>query len=375
MNINTKFRNRARPWGTTSPKNRIGLSIHHTVTAETPIETRIQQINRQHPYGSYGWITPYDGSCYEIVGLDGIGAAVGGANTPWWAVAYLGDGRNRFTYEAEAAIRELVAYLDKKSGKRLQIKGHGQINATACPGPIIQKRINLGAFTLRYSAAHIREVQAALIKLGYDLGSWGADGIWGAYLSRATEAFQKKHKLVVDAIPGPATLAKAKAEVAKLTTPEPEPEPAPEPEPVLPTFVRYTEPLAMVTVTPTHLIDFFTGENVAAYEEGHIVNIVGEAQYNDATYLMTDYSFGSADTIGKSVRPHGFLVDTLDVFVPEDDPEVEPPHQGVPDPGDGDVENPPTSRLGGLASLWVLAGTLGLGAVVWLLDLLASLVS
>ena len=51
----------------------------------------------------------------------------------------------------------------------------------------------------------VRELQAKLMKLGYDLGVYGADGIFGKKTLAAVNAFQKDCGIKVDGIAGPVT--------------------------------------------------------------------------------------------------------------------------------------------------------------------------
>lgn len=53
-----------------------------------------------------------------------------------------------------------------------------------------------------------KDVQVKLISLGYDLGKWGANGIWGEYSYNALIKFQKANDLNPDGYCGPATTAK-----------------------------------------------------------------------------------------------------------------------------------------------------------------------
>ena len=52
----------------------------------------------------------------------------------------------------------------------------------------------------------VKELQAGLIRLGYDLGRWGADGDFGDATEAAVRAFQRNNGLDVDGIAGPRTI-------------------------------------------------------------------------------------------------------------------------------------------------------------------------
>ena len=76
----------------------------------------------------------------------------------------------------------------------------------------------------------IREVQAALAKLGYAPGS--VDGAWGSKTRGALVSFQANKGLAADGVLGPKTIAALQAAVAEMR-PAPAPAPAPPVAPVV----------------------------------------------------------------------------------------------------------------------------------------------
>ena len=68
----------------------------------------------------------------------------------------------------------------------------------------ISKSISMGNFVYSINKS-TKEMQQMLIKLGYDCGAAGADGILGTNTKKAIKAFQKNNQLTVDGIYGPKT--------------------------------------------------------------------------------------------------------------------------------------------------------------------------
>lgn len=53
--------------------------------------------------------------------------------------------------------------------------------------------------------SEVKECQTMLMKLGYDIGSWGIDGDFGSATEKAVRSFQSDHRLIVDGVCGPNT--------------------------------------------------------------------------------------------------------------------------------------------------------------------------
>lgn len=66
----------------------------------------------------------------------------------------------------------------------------------------------------------VKELQAHLIKLGYDLGKWGADGDFGNQTELAVKAFQKANGLTQDGVVGEKTWEKLDGNPVHAPIPE-----------------------------------------------------------------------------------------------------------------------------------------------------------
>lgn len=77
---------------------------------------------------------------------------------------------------------------------------------------IVPTPTTLGKRTLKKGSKgeDVKELQSGLIKMGYDLGKYGADGDFGSKTNTAVRAFQKKYGLTVDGVFGPKSFAKWK---------------------------------------------------------------------------------------------------------------------------------------------------------------------
>ena len=87
-------------------------------------------------------------------------------------------------------------------------------------GAIQSEGLRLGDRLLKngMEGADVKQLQVALIRLGYDCGRWGADGDFGDATELAVKAFQRDHRLTADGICGPRTCAALEKALAKLET-------------------------------------------------------------------------------------------------------------------------------------------------------------
>ena len=144
--------------------------------------------------------------------------------------------------KAYAALIELCVDICKRNNiKALEYTGdkngnltrHNMFAATTCPGPYLQGKFSdiaakvnsrLGAqvapqakvLTKGDNGAAVKELQENLIKLGYNLGSHGADGSFGSVTQTAVKKFQKDRGLKQDGIVGAQTLAEIDVAIKEL---------------------------------------------------------------------------------------------------------------------------------------------------------------
>lgn len=157
-------------------------------------------------------------------------------NTYYHAICYLGGEGDPFTPEAKAALKSYVAEHRKIYGDA--VRPHSWFKATGCPGNVIRQWIADGmpasgttpapapsvpceeqVLRLGSKGDCVKLAQNHLIKKGYNLGTWGADGDFGTTTENAVKQFQTDNNLTVDGIVGPRTWFELKAEAAPSPTP------------------------------------------------------------------------------------------------------------------------------------------------------------
>jgi len=146
---------------TTAPKNRTGIIIHHSVTSEgtnqASVEAILRQIDDYHRRKGWGGIgynfaVDHKGRIYEARGRDIVGVHAANHNTLNFGICYIGNTDKHLTVDAVKAIRTLVAELQEAANKKLNVRGHGSVNLTACPGRRLNARLQAGRFEIAYTS-------------------------------------------------------------------------------------------------------------------------------------------------------------------------------------------------------------------------------
>ncbi len=116
----------------------------------------------------------------------------------------------------------------------------------------------LGCRTLKKGSVgtDVRELQTALLKLGFSVGSCGVDGDFGSDTQNAVKRFQSKNGLEATGIYDAKTHTKLSALYTEAPTPEPEPTPEPDKKPIGTTVQIVAEKGGSVNVRCGNSTDF-----------------------------------------------------------------------------------------------------------------------
>lgn len=94
----------------------------------------------------YNCAVDQTGRTYEIRGFDIRCAANKEVNESSFAVLMLVDGDDAASPQAAAAVRQIVAAVQRWCGRGVDVVGHGQVGATACPGAGLRQQVADGVF-------------------------------------------------------------------------------------------------------------------------------------------------------------------------------------------------------------------------------------
>lgn len=165
--------------------------------------------------------TPCETDCSALVRVcvNYAGVKVGNFRTPDEAAKLLATGA--FVELKGSKYTDQSAYLGRGDILVTRTQGHTVVvlsNGPKFEGPVSPMIYDLGDRVIRYGdeGADVKQMQEMLIALGYDLGSYGADGDFGDCTDIALKKFQQDANLDPDGECGPQTLAALIAAVDKL---------------------------------------------------------------------------------------------------------------------------------------------------------------
>lgn len=190
---------------------RTEVIVHHSAG---PADQSVRSIQRFHMDErgwndiGYNFLIRTTGEIFEGRGWHAVGSHTLGHNTDGIGVCLIG--RDQITDAAKNSLRSIYRVAVDMAGHALQIRGHRDHAATACPGDRVYRWITSGALDLeprpvlslttpRMVGLPVRHVQSIV----------GApiDGIYGPITERMVRQWQKNHGLVPDGIVGPLTWA------------------------------------------------------------------------------------------------------------------------------------------------------------------------
>lgn len=205
------------------------IILHHAAASKCTA----QQIHSWHL--ANGWVgigyhffVRKDGGVYRGRPEDTVGAHAGNNNYDSIGICFEGSfDREQMNEVQRTAGAELVAYLKDKYGIT-KVQKHSDVNATGCPGTHFPFAAIAGhgtadkpvegttdGFTAVFpqlskgsKGDKVRVLQELLLGRGYDLGTYGADGDFGATTHRRVVSFQIAQGLNADGIVGEKTWRK-----------------------------------------------------------------------------------------------------------------------------------------------------------------------
>lgn len=241
-------------FGSMNKRSKTTRIILHHAAATT---CSVQDVHRWHKNNGwagigYHFFVRKDGSVYRGRPENTVGAHASGANSDSIGVCFEGN------YQTETAMpdaqrcagAELVAFLKNKYGIS-KVIGHRDTGSTSCPGQFFpfdaiayagtvtsettqtdaltqficevqtaigaavdgivgsETRGKLPTLSRTRNRKHrvVAVVQRRLAALGYSVGAYGADGVFGAATRQAVISFQRDHGLSADGIIGKNTWA------------------------------------------------------------------------------------------------------------------------------------------------------------------------
>lgn len=170
------------------------IVIHHAAASECTVEdVHRWHLGRRWSGIGYHFFIRKDGTIWRGRPEDRVGAHTVDYNSRSIGICFEGN----FEYESMPDLQkkagiELIAYLKDKYPIK-EIKGHGELKATACPGKMFPLADMKSGQINSASNNRVLQFQLAAIADGFEFSKYGADGKWGNECKTvATKAVVKK---------------------------------------------------------------------------------------------------------------------------------------------------------------------------------------
>ena len=219
----------------TNRKSTSRIILHHAEASHcTAADIHRWHLNNGWAGAGYHFLVRKDGSIYRLRPENKVGSHAKGANSNSIGICFEGAYMTEtMPDEQKEAGKELVAYLKERYGIS-KVQRHSDVYPTSCPGTnfpfdeiagasgkvnanVIKNNsgnknnsnnnsstlLNVGS-----RGATVQDVQKKLVALGYNVGSTGADGVFGNATKNAVIKFQKSVGISQDGIVGSVTLTK-----------------------------------------------------------------------------------------------------------------------------------------------------------------------
>ena len=209
----------------TNRKSTSRIILHHAEASHcTAADIHRWHLNNGWAGAGYHFLVRKDGSIYRLRPENKVGSHAKGANSNSIGICFEGAYMTETMPQAQInAGKELVADLKSKYGIS-KVQRHSDVYPTSCPGTNFpfdeiagassgnknNNSNNNSSALLKVGSrgAAVQDVQKKLIALGYNVGSTGADGVFGNATKNAVIKFQKSVGISQDGIVGSVTLAK-----------------------------------------------------------------------------------------------------------------------------------------------------------------------
>lgn len=219
----------------TNRKSTSRIILHHAEASHcTAADIHRWHLNNGWVGAGYHFLVRKDGKIYRLRPENKVGSHAKGSNSDSIGICFEGSYMTETMPEAQKKSgKELVAYLKGKYGIS-KVQRHSDVYPTSCPGTkfpfneiagasgnvkVNEVKNNSGNTTntsttsssvlkVGSRGAAVQNVQKKLVTLGYNVGSSGADGIFGNATKNAVIKFQGSVGISKDGIVGSVTLAK-----------------------------------------------------------------------------------------------------------------------------------------------------------------------